>query len=137
MTNKELTDEILRLDPKAAVDGLNNVRLEALLASLKPADAPVAQSSVLDAEAKRIADAAAEGERQAAAQAKANAADAAARAGKTGFKVAPGAALTTLRGVISGDDAELFGGGLVSVADFQQGKVDLDRLVDSGHIVKL
>jgi hypothetical protein len=151
-SNKDLTDAILKLDPKADVDGLNNLKLESLLSALKapaPASDPVVSPSSEpapsvdhaaeaartsdDAEAKRQAKLKAESEAEAKKQAAANAAEEAVRSGGATHKVAEGRSVMCLRGVVpdfTGDDR-------VSAKDFGQGKADLDRLAADGVLVKL
>lgn len=156
-SNKDLTDAILKLDQNAAVDGLNNQKLESLLSSLKSSPTHVAQNDPVlsvssepavdfaaeaaktadNAEAKRRAKAEAEAKEQAEAQAKANALAEAARNGDSTHKIAEGKAITCLRGLLSSEDSEELGGGRVSVRDFSQGAVDLNRLVGLGILVKL
>jgi hypothetical protein len=155
-SNKDLTDAILKLDPKAEVDGLNNLRLENLLAGLEstapaaPSDPVVSVSSepardfeaeaaktASDAEAKRSAKLKADSEAEAKKQAEANAAAEAAVKGNSTHRVADGKAITCLRGVVSSEDAQDMGGGRVSARDFGQKEVDLDRLVAAGVLVKL
>ena len=157
-SNRDLTDAILKIDPNAAVDGLNNVKLETLLSSLKaspvpPSDPVMTASSepivpvfdsekeaaktAEDAEAKRNAKLEAEAKEQAKKQAEANALAEAARNGDATHKVADGKAITCLRGLLSSEDSEELGGGRVSVRDFSQGAIDLNRLVGLGVLVKL
>jgi hypothetical protein len=135
-SNKELSEEILKLDPNAAVDGLSNPKLEALLAGLKTPPSGNPPPAPANSEAERAAKIKADSEMAAKAQADANAAGQRAVEGNTGYKVAPGKALTTLRGVISGDDPEFTGGGRLSATDFHMGEADLNRHVESGFIVK-
>jgi hypothetical protein len=157
-SNKDLTDAILKLDPKAAVDGLNNPKLEALLSALKapapaasndpvvspssePAPVPdfaaEAAKSAEDVEAKRNAKLEAEAAEQVKKQIEANAAQEAARKGDATHKVAEGKAITCLRGMVADGDAEDLGGGRVSARDFSQKDVDIERLVAVGVLVKL
>jgi membrane protein involved in colicin uptake len=74
-SNRDLTEAILKLDPNAAVDGLNNVKLETLLSSLKtpaPSNNPVMFDSAAE-EAKKIAEAEAKAQAEAKARADAEA----------------------------------------------------------------
>jgi hypothetical protein len=146
-SNRELSEEILKINPAAAVDGLNNVALTGLLSSLKAAPAAPAPSNdpvvfdpekeaaktADDAEAKRAAKLKAEAEEAAKKQVAANAAEEAASNGNATHKVADGKSVMCLRGVVP----DFTGNGQVSVLDFGQGKVDLDRLVAEGVLVAL
>jgi hypothetical protein len=147
-SNRELSEEILKINPAAVVDGLNNVALTGLLSLLKSAPAtepalsndPVvfdpekeAAKTADDAEAKRTAKLKAESEEAAKKQVAANAAEEAARNGNATHKVADGKSVICLRGVVP----DFTGNDQVSVLDFGQGKADLDRLVADGVLVKL
>lgn len=144
-SNKELTDAILKLDKNAAVDGLNNPKLESLLASLSGSNpvatlsSPPAQSgpSPEEVEAARLAKAEAEALVQARAQAEANAATEAARKGLATHKLAPGKAVTCKRDVVADGDSEELGGGRVSARDFHCGAADIVRLEAAGVLVAL
>lgn len=148
-SNKDLSDAILKLDPKAAVDNLSNQKLEALLSSLKSgavpaagasdtAPAPVAPSdpAVFDpekVEAERLAKIKAETEAETQRLAEAAAAEEIARSGGATHKVAEGKAITCIRGVVP----DFTGNDRVSVKDFFGKDEDLNRLVAAGVLVKL
>jgi len=127
-SNKELAAEAealaAELDLEVGTDGLKNDELANLVSDLK--------AKKTDADTDTQAD---DVEAEATARAKAKAA--ARKAGKVPakkkppFYVAPRCAVTTKRGILSGDSEDE-----IKAEDLPGGEADLKAFVDSGHVLK-
>ena len=112
-SNKELTEKISLLDPEAETEGLNNVGLAELLASLKTSDDKDETSDDKDETSDD----------------KDETSDDKDETPKPPYTVAEGKALTTKRGVKADGDE-------IKPTDLPGGKDALEAFVESGHVVK-
>ena len=108
-SNKDLGKSIRALDPNQELEDKSNQELEAILATLQAADADAKTKA--DADAKTKAD-----------------------AKKPAHYVAPGKAITTKRGMISGDDE--LEKTEIRAEDLPTGEDALKHFVKTGHVLK-
>jgi len=129
-SNKELSAEAADLAAELKLDinteGLNNQQLADLVSDLKAKKRDGENHTQVD----EVTEAAMA--RAAARKLKPLAPPPGAKAGaKPPFYVSPGVAITTKRGILSGDDAAA-----VTPEDFHRGEADFNRFLEAGHISK-
>lgn len=112
-TNAELLEDILKLDPEAQVEGLNNAKLQALLTRLREdAEKKGSEPDSTDEETPPTDET-----------------DEAGAVVEVVFVVAQGKALTTLRGIIGEGEP-------IAESDLPSGKEAFDGFIKSKHIVR-
>lgn len=128
-SNRDLMAAIKELDSEQETEGKNNQELQAILAKLQTAKADASANADANDNAKTAATAKADVGAKADAEAKVKA-----NRPKPPFYVAPGKAIITERGIISGDDP--LEKTEIRAEDLPTGKDGLNHFLKTGHILK-
>ena len=116
-SNKELAKQIKEIDAEVETNGLNNAQLASTLKSLKTEPETEVETPVQDVEETTEVETVEENKGEVKT--------------KPAYYVAPRTAITSKKGILSGDDeAE------VKAEYLSGGKDALDSLVESGHVLK-